>query len=163
MQEPQEMQVQSLGREGPPGGGNGSPLQYSCLENPVDRGAWRAAVHGEAKSQKQLEFIQALRSEWAPLPLWGIQASVPLLPRAEVYQEQPLCTCPKPCGCHLELMGMVTHSMQACHGGWWAGCWAGDGEGQTSQWTSWEGYCLCMETTSYFITSFWFTQAVQIN
>ena len=31
-----------------PGGGNGNPLQYSCLENPVDRGAWQAAVHGIA-------------------------------------------------------------------------------------------------------------------
>ena len=29
-----------------PGGGNGKPLQYSCLENPMDRGAWRAVVHG---------------------------------------------------------------------------------------------------------------------
>ena len=34
-----------------PGGGNGSPLQYSCLENPMDRGAWQAIVHGVAKSQ----------------------------------------------------------------------------------------------------------------
>ena len=33
-----------------PGGGNGSPLQYSCLENPVDRGAWRATAHGVAES-----------------------------------------------------------------------------------------------------------------
>ena len=33
-----------------PGGGNGIPLQYSCLENPMDRGAWWAAVHGVAKS-----------------------------------------------------------------------------------------------------------------
>ena len=31
--------------------GNGSPLQYSCLENPTDRGAWGATVHGVAKSQ----------------------------------------------------------------------------------------------------------------
>ena len=31
-----------------PGEGNGSPLQYSCLENPMDRGAWRATVHGVA-------------------------------------------------------------------------------------------------------------------
>ena len=30
--------------------GNGNPLQYSCLKNPMDRGAWRAAVHGLAKS-----------------------------------------------------------------------------------------------------------------
>ena len=33
------------------GGGNGSPLQYSCLGNPTDRGAWRATVHGVARSQ----------------------------------------------------------------------------------------------------------------
>ena len=33
-----------------PGEGNGSPLQYSCRENPMDRGAWQAAVHGVAKS-----------------------------------------------------------------------------------------------------------------
>ena len=33
-----------------PGGGPGNPLQYSCLENPMDRGAWRATVHGVAES-----------------------------------------------------------------------------------------------------------------
>ena len=37
-----------------PGGGNGNPFQYSCLENPMDRGAWRATVHGVAKSQTRL-------------------------------------------------------------------------------------------------------------
>ena len=35
--------IPALGRS--PGGGHGSPLQYSCLENPMDRGAWRAALH----------------------------------------------------------------------------------------------------------------------
>ena len=39
--------VPGLGRS--PGEGNGSRLQYSCLENPMDGGAWRAAVHGLAK------------------------------------------------------------------------------------------------------------------
>ena len=34
-----------------PGGGNGNPLQYPCLESPVDRGAWQAAVHRVSKSQ----------------------------------------------------------------------------------------------------------------
>ena len=34
-----------------PGEGHGSPFQYSCLENPMDRGAWRATVHGVMKSQ----------------------------------------------------------------------------------------------------------------
>ena len=37
-----------------PGGGNGNPLQYSCLGNPVDRGAWRALVHGVPTSQVRL-------------------------------------------------------------------------------------------------------------
>ena len=37
-----------------PGEGNGNPLQYSCSENPMDRAAWRATVHGVAKSWTQL-------------------------------------------------------------------------------------------------------------
>ena len=37
-----------------PGGGPVNPLQYSCLENPMDRGAWWVAVHGAAKRQTQL-------------------------------------------------------------------------------------------------------------
>ena len=37
-----------------PGGGNGNPLQYSCLENPTDGGAWQAVVHGVAKSRTRL-------------------------------------------------------------------------------------------------------------
>ena len=37
-----------------PGEGNGNPLQYPCLENPMDEGAWWAAVHGVAKSRAQL-------------------------------------------------------------------------------------------------------------
>ena len=39
------------------GGGNGNPLQYSCLENSVDRGAWWAAVHGVAQSQTGLKRL----------------------------------------------------------------------------------------------------------
>ena len=38
-----------------PGGGHGNPLQYSCLENPMDRGAWRATVRGVAESQTRLK------------------------------------------------------------------------------------------------------------
>ena len=40
-----------------PGEGNGNPLQYSCLENPVDRRAWWAAVHGVAQSRTQLKWL----------------------------------------------------------------------------------------------------------
>ena len=39
-----------LGSGRSPGGGNGSPLQYSCQKNPMDRGAWRATVHGVTKN-----------------------------------------------------------------------------------------------------------------
>ena len=44
--------IPGLGRS--PGEGNGNPLQYSCLENPMDRGAWWATVHWVAKSQTRL-------------------------------------------------------------------------------------------------------------
>ena len=42
------------GLERSPGGGHGNPFQYSCLENPMNRGAWRATVNGVAKGRTQL-------------------------------------------------------------------------------------------------------------
>ena len=42
------------GLEKSPGEGNGNPFQYCCLENPMDRGAWQATVHGVAKSWTRL-------------------------------------------------------------------------------------------------------------
>ena len=45
--------ITGLGRS--PGGGYGSPLQYSCLENPMDRGAWRTTVHRIAKRRTRLK------------------------------------------------------------------------------------------------------------
>ena len=39
------------------GGGHGNPLQYSCLENPMDREAWQALLHGVAKSRTQLKRL----------------------------------------------------------------------------------------------------------
>ena len=44
--------IPRLGRS--PGEGNGNLLQYSCLGNPMDRGAWQTTVHGVAKSQTQI-------------------------------------------------------------------------------------------------------------
>ena len=44
--------IPGLGRS--PGGGNGNPLQYYCLESSMDRGAWQATVNGVPKSQPQL-------------------------------------------------------------------------------------------------------------
>ena len=54
-----------LGRS--PGGGHDNPLQFSCLENPMDRGAWLAAVYRVAQSQTQLK---QLRKENLGLPCW---------------------------------------------------------------------------------------------
>ena len=50
--------VPGLGRS--PGEGNGNPLQYSCLENPMDQGVWWATVHGVAKSQTWLSDFTSL-------------------------------------------------------------------------------------------------------
>ena len=50
-----------------PGGGNGNPLQHSCLENSMDRGAWQVEVHGIAKSQTLLSlltFENGWRHKW---------------------------------------------------------------------------------------------------
>ena len=50
------------------GEGNGNPLQYSCLENPMDRGTWQATVHGVAKSQTRLRnftFTSILLLLWS--------------------------------------------------------------------------------------------------
>ena len=58
MQETQETQVGKIpgwGRS--PGGGQGNPFRYSCLENPMDRGAWRGTVHRVTKSRTQLKWL----------------------------------------------------------------------------------------------------------
>ena len=51
------MWVRSLGQGDSPGGGNGNPPQYSCLENPMDKGAWQVTVHGVAQSQTWLKQL----------------------------------------------------------------------------------------------------------
>ena len=51
--------IPGLGRS--PGGGNGNPLQSSCLENPMNRGAWWAAVRGATKSWMQLSEHTQMR------------------------------------------------------------------------------------------------------
>ena len=56
----QDTWVRPLDREDPLEKGNGNPLQYSCLENPMDREAWQATVHGVAKSWTQLSNFTSL-------------------------------------------------------------------------------------------------------
>ena len=52
--------------------GNGTPLQYSCLENPMDGGAWWAVVHGVATSRTQLSDFTFMhwRRKWQPTPVF---------------------------------------------------------------------------------------------
>ena len=60
MQETLEMPVQSPGQEDPLEDGVTTPLQYSCLENPMDRGNWRAIVHRVAKSRTWLKWLSSM-------------------------------------------------------------------------------------------------------
>ena len=53
--------IPGLGRS--PGGGHGNPLQYSCLENPMDRGAWWTMVHRVSKSQTRLKQLSSSSRE----------------------------------------------------------------------------------------------------
>ena len=65
----------------PPGGGNGSPLQHSCLENPLHRGAWWPTVHGVAKSCTQpsahtrtcTHRVYGCLRGWGPGGLWALE------------------------------------------------------------------------------------------
>ena len=61
-----------------PGGGHGNPLQYPCLENPMDRGAWWIMVHQVAKSQTQLsthtpprKHRMPFKSQWSKKSRWA--------------------------------------------------------------------------------------------
>ena len=67
--------IPGLGRY--PGGGHGNPLQYSCLENPVDRGAWWAALHRVTKRWAQLSNEHMECGMLVPGP--GVEASFPAL------------------------------------------------------------------------------------
>ena len=57
MKNPPAMQVPCLGQEDSPGGEQGNPLQYSCLENAMDRGVWRATVHRVTQSWTRLKQL----------------------------------------------------------------------------------------------------------
>ena len=64
MQELQELGDGSLGQEDSPGSGHGNPLQYPCLEYPMDRGAWKATVYRVTKSWTQLKRFSTAQHEW---------------------------------------------------------------------------------------------------
>ena len=58
-----ETRVRPLGWGRSPGEGNGNPLQYSCLENPMDEGAWWATVHGVSKSRTRLSNFTRIQTQ----------------------------------------------------------------------------------------------------
>ena len=78
--------IPGLGRF--PGGGNGYPLQYSCLESPMDRGAWHAAVHGVTKSWTWLsDFHYVCFSGSIDVPFIRLRkfTSISSLPRVLIW------------------------------------------------------------------------------
>ena len=99
----QETQVRSLGQEDSPGEGNGNPLQYSSLGNPMDRGARRATVQGVARSRTRLKRLnpqhpgtawgagrkKTLPSSSSPLPDAFAQGSGLPAPALELSKPQP--------------------------------------------------------------------------
>ena len=77
----QEIQVRSPGQEDPPGEGNGNPFQYSCLVNPMDRGAWWAVVHSVTKNGTHL-------SGWARMHICFCISKTVLTPKIEFSSSQ---------------------------------------------------------------------------
>ena len=75
-----------------PGEGNGNPLQYSCLENPMDRGAWRATVHRVTKSWTQLSdshlhFQRRLQRVPRPFPAFSSEKMALYVPGSRLSQD----------------------------------------------------------------------------
>ena len=81
-----ETQVGSLGWENSPGEENDNPLQYSCLGNPTDRGAWQVAVHGISKSWTQLQLCVSLNILWHCLFLQGRGGQWWIAIKTDVFQ-----------------------------------------------------------------------------
>ena len=104
-----ETWVQSLGWEVPLEQENGSPLQYSCLENPLDRGVWRATVHGIARQH------DLVPSSFLSLPLTSPGKYSPV---ALNVPDSKLC-CLSGCSLSLSYLFSAGSSAQHMQGTWW--------------------------------------------
>ena len=109
-----------------PRGGHGNPLQYSCLENPMDRGAWQATVRGVTKSQDRTKRRTLLLSKGPenalgslPSRTRGLQAPAP-----QARPWLPLCPQPRETPCKT-----------------WARIWAS--KPSETSWAELETPCLC--------------------
>ena len=86
--------IPGLGRS--PGEGNCNPLQYSCLENPIDRGAWQATIRGVKKSQT---WLSTHTDQCLPIPLhmnglvFGIGHFKDTFSKKKSQISKPLCIC----------------------------------------------------------------------
>ena len=80
-----------------PGGGNGNPLQYSCLEKPTDRGAWRAIVHEVTKSRTRLSTLSPDLKPWVPSLTRGRDHLSPEDSEFAARVAQPLAQQPDTC------------------------------------------------------------------
>ena len=97
-----------LGSGRSPGGGHGNPLQYSCLENPMDKGVWWAIVHRVAENQTQLKRLSTHTpliwcDEKSPLPLRS-SSPKPITPRGKCQTVEGHSVCKIPDQCTLILM-----------------------------------------------------------
>ena len=97
MQDIQEMQVRSLDREDPGsldpwihGRGHDNPLQYSCLENPMGRGAWQATIHRVAQSQTQLKQLSTAQDKPITNIILNSEKLKALPQKSGIRQECPL-------------------------------------------------------------------------
>ena len=68
-----------------PGGGHGNPLRYSCLENPMERGAWQAIVQRVAESQTRLKRLSAAQHSFTPMPPNSEVLLLPAIMRSRVF------------------------------------------------------------------------------
>ena len=108
----QETWVRSLGWEDPPGGGNGNPLQNSCLGNLMDRGAWQATVRGVTKESDTTKWLNNNdKSNGKNLESPVSAANLRMLPGFlevgnmgnrlfSAYLSQEMKCCPTQMGCH---------------------------------------------------------------
>ena len=113
---PRQVIVKSSDKRRSTGGGNGKPLQYSCLKNPIDRGAWRATVHRVAKSgthdwrdltHRPRTFWVRFQACWLFQPLdgtWKVAVAWAWRMRSAQFQQHTLLSCTWVC----------THSVDQC-------------------------------------------------
>ena len=98
-----------------PGEGNGTPLQYSCLGNPMDRGAWHSAVHGVTKNRKWLKWLSTIALQYCVgfchISAW-ISCRYTYISSLALQPSSHLSRNPNLLGCHRALdLSSLSHTM----------------------------------------------------